>query len=173
MNQFLRGIVLLAVVCIGSGTVSRAAPKGSAHPFGLGIVLGEPTGLSAKYRFSSHQAVDFGLGYSFNSFVFVFSDYLFHFPALFGKPHPFVAQLSPYIGVGGIFMGSTHSGRRDGRYFTSGGASAGLGLRIPVGVEWLPSVPTLGVFVELVPGIGIVPSTFGFFEAGIGARYYF
>jgi hypothetical protein len=145
----------------------------SSHPFGLGIVLGEPTGLSAKYWVTSHHAVDFGLAYSFNSFVYIFADYLFHFPGAFGTSSRFVTQLNPYIGIGGIFLGSTSSGRVDNKYFTSGGSSAGVGLRLPLGIEWSPGEPPLGIFVELVPGIGIIPSTFGFLEGGIGVRYYF
>ena len=49
--------------------------------FGLGVVLGEPTGISAKYWLTSGGALDFGLGYSFTSSNSVFdfyADYVFH-----------------------------------------------------------------------------------------------
>lgn len=152
----------------GSGSFSHAS-----HPFGLGVVIGEPTGLSAKYFLDSRHAIDAGLAYSFNDFLFVFADYLFHFPGALGGAPPFFAQVSPYLGIGGIFLSSTSSRRRDDKYFTSDGSSVGLGMRLPLGLEWSPSFPTLGIFVEIVPGIGLIPSTFGFIEAGIGIRYYF
>jgi hypothetical protein len=145
-----------------------------SRPFGLGVVIGEPTGLSAKYWLTSKHAIDFGLAYSFNSFVEVFADYLFHFPGVFGASSQFTTQLTPYIGIGGIFFGSTNGvNSRNNHYFTSDGSTAGLGLRLPLGIEWSPMDPPIGVFVELVPGLGIIPSTFGFLEAGIGVRYYF
>jgi hypothetical protein len=170
--------VLGFLTCLGLGSVAatpaQAAHHGSrGHPFGLGVVIGEPTGLSAKYFLNSNQALDFGLAYSFSDFLYIFSDYLFHFPGLFGAPNAFVSQLTPYVGIGGIFLSSTSTGRRDGRYFTGDGSTTGLGMRLPLGIEWTPGYPTLGVFVELVPGIGLIPSTFGFFEGGVGIRYYF
>ena len=152
---------------------SSSSPSHGGGPLGLGIVLGEPTGLSAKYWLTSKHSLDFGLGYSFNSFIFVYADYLFHFPGAFGASSQFVAQLNPYIGIGGIFMGSTASSGTRGRYFTSDGSSAGVGMRLPLGIEWTPGEPPLGIFIELVPGLGIIPSTFGFVEGGIGVRYYF
>lgn len=36
------------------------------HGFGMGIILGEPTGLSAKAWTSNDNAFDFALAWSFN-----------------------------------------------------------------------------------------------------------
>jgi hypothetical protein len=167
-----RAKILLAAIA-ATLLLAPAAMANTSRPFGLGIVIGEPTGLSAKYRMSSRDALDFGLAYSYNDFVYLFSDYLYHFPGAFRSAHsPFLSQVTPYIGIGGILLISTNDGRNDRRYFTENG-SVGLGMRLPVGLEWKPDSPPLGVFVELVPGIGIIPSTFGFLEGGIGIRYYF
>ena len=49
--------------------------------FGLGVVLGEPTGISAKFWLTPGTALDLGLGYSFTSEKSVFdfyADYVFH-----------------------------------------------------------------------------------------------
>ena len=56
-------------------------------------------------------------------------------------------------------------GRRSG--------ALGLGVRVPFGVEWKVADPPIGVFVEVVPVIAIVPQTTGIFQAGLGIRYYF
>lgn len=161
-------VVLFALV--GLTPQARAAHSQTNGQFGLGVELGEPTGLSAKYRINSRDAVDFGLAYSFNSFVEVFSDYLYHFPGVFGSSSQFVTQLTPYLGIGGVFFDNTGGANS---FYGASGSSAGLGLRIPLGIEWRPGRPPLGVFVELVPGLGIIPSTFGFFQGGIGIRFYF
>jgi hypothetical protein len=163
------GLTAGMAIAMASASSDALAARGN---LGVGIVLGEPSGLSAKYWLRSRDAVDFGLAYSFDDFFAVFSDYLFHFPGVFGRNAP-AAQITPYLGVGAILLADTADGRTNGRFFTNDGSSVGLGLRIPLGVEWRPSYPPLGIFLELVPGLGIIPSTFGFLEAGIGGRFYF
>ena len=50
--------------------------------FGAGIILGEPTGLSAKSWLSQQNAIDLGLAYSFRhrGYFHLHADYLWHFP---------------------------------------------------------------------------------------------
>jgi hypothetical protein len=66
------GLFFITIFSITSFSQSRG--------FGLGIILGEPTGISAKYWTGSTTALDFGLGYSFekNSRMHLHADYLFH-----------------------------------------------------------------------------------------------
>jgi len=130
---------------------------------GLGIILGEPTGLTAKFWTKPDRAVDAGVAFSFDRFVFLYGDYLFHFKSYSG--------VRPYAGIGlGMLISS---GDSKGKYFSDTRNSVGLGVRIPLGAEWLiPNAP-FGVFAELVPGLGLVPGTYGFFQGGIGARFYF
>lgn len=119
----------------------------------------------------SDRAVDMGLTFYFSNLVLIYSDYLFHFPKAFGTSSPFVAQLSPYVGVGGVML--FWSGSYYNRYYYDSPHGFGIGVRFPIGIEWKPSDPPLGVFLELAPGMGIIPGTFGFFQGGIGIRYYF
>lgn len=140
---------------------------------GVGVVLGEPTGFTAKFWLQPDRAVDAGLAFSFSDFVLVYSDYLFHFRGAFGNSNPFLHQLVPYVGLGGELFVSESSDRTGGPYYTPNDSSVGFGIRIPLGLEWLVPRAPLGIFLELVPGVGIVPSTFGFFQGGIGARFYF
>ena len=156
----------------------QAHASGSLHrknQFAAGFVLGEPSGLTGKYMIESNQAIDGGLAFSFQSFFLFWADYIYEFSGLFGSSNEFVKRLTPYVGVGGIMLISTRVGSAP--LFGSGGgaSSVGLGFRVPFGVEYLvnnPKVP-IGIYIELAPGIGIIPSTYGFFFGGIGARYYF
>lgn len=145
-----------------------------AKNFGLGIVLGEPTGISAKLWTTPVNAFDFGLAFSFNDYALVFADYLFHFPGSLGRTSPFVTQLTPYVGIGAVLaFANDRDFEKDRKFFGRSRDTLGLGVRVPLGIEWMaPSAP-LGVFIELVPGISLVPSTSGFIEGGIGVRYYF
>ena len=129
---------------------------------GVGFVLGEPTGLTGKFWTTADRAIDGGLAFSFDRFVFLYSDYLFHFKSY--------SRIRPYAGIGGGFL--IASGNKKGKYFDEQDGSFGLGIRIPVGAEWfIPDAP-FGIFAELVPGLGLIPSTYGFFQGGIGARFY-
>ncbi|MGK5084134.1 DUF3996 domain-containing protein [Bdellovibrionota bacterium FG-1] len=172
--RFWSAIALLSVTSQQADAAqSPSHAISGSHPFGLGVIIGEPSGLSAQYFFNPERALDGGLAYSFNSFIFIFSDYLFHFPGVFGHGPRVPRDLSPYLGVGGVLLASTTSNRKEGRYFTDQGSSVGLGIRLPFGLEWRPIRSPLEVFLEIAPGLGVIPSTFGFIEGGIGLRYYF
>ena len=146
---------------------------GEGGDFGLGVVLGEPTGLTGKYWLNRTSAVDVGLAYSFNDFFLIYSDYLYHFHGAFGRSSRFATELTPYVGIGGVLFIESSSTTSNRAYFKPSDGSVGLAMRIPLGMEWRPTGTPFGVFAELVPGLGIIPSTFGLIEAGIGGRFYF
>jgi hypothetical protein len=174
----LSRIPLVSVILLTLSPAALAAqptghrPEGNGN-FGLGLILGEPTGISGKYWIRNDRAIDGEISFSFNSFFIIQSDYLFHFHGLFGTRESFTQHLEPYIGIGGSLFFSTTSNRTNPTYFTNNGGSVGFGVRIPFGAEWMiPSAP-FGIFLELAPGIGLIPGTFGFLQGGIGARFYF
>ena len=65
--------------------------------FGVGIMVGEPTGISLKYWLSKSNAIDGGIGMSFYkaSSLHIHADYLYHDFNIFNENFPF------YIGIGG------------------------------------------------------------------------
>jgi hypothetical protein len=146
--------------------------EGKHGDFGLGAVLGDPTAVTAKVWTHPDEAFDVGIGYDLNNFFLIDADYLWHFPEWFAKTSVHKGTLMPYIGVGGILWVNTASNRATPTYFTNNG-SVGIGVRVPVGIEWLPGKPPLGLFAELVPGVGLVPGVFAFLQGGVGARFYF
>jgi hypothetical protein len=129
-----------------------------SNRFGLGIILGQPTGLSAKYWISSNNALDFGLGYSFenNSRLHLHADYLFHARNLFNTNE----NISLHYGPGGrlkiVEVGDSR-----------------LGIRFNVGLTWVPRNSPVDVFLEIAPLLDIIPETDFSFNGGIGVRYYF
>jgi hypothetical protein len=140
------------------------------HGFGLGVIIGEPTGISAKLWTSPVNAFDFGLGWSFGgdrigkykgfynggSRVHVHMDYLWHaFNAIHASE-----QFPLYYGFGG-------------RINTGAGYDGSLALRGVFGIAWLPHNTPLDVFLELVPSLQLTSTTGFGLDAGIGARYFF
>ncbi|MBX2992297.1 MAG: hypothetical protein KF749_14190 [Bacteroidetes bacterium] len=147
-----RIVVLLFGIMFSVGDLS-AQTRG----FGLGVILGEPTGISAKGWVSDRNAIDAGLAWSFRQrgSFHLHVDYLWHFPEAIKSPERFTL----YAGLGGRFS----AGRRDGI----------LGVRFAGGFAWWPRGIPLDVFVEIAPIFDIVPATEARANGGIGIRYFF
>jgi hypothetical protein len=126
--------------------------------FGLGVIVGEPTGVSAKYWTTSSTALDFGLGYSFekNSRLHLHADYLFHVNNLFETTE----NLALYYGPGARL-----------RIVENGDSR--LGFRFDVGLVWIPKNAPIDVFIEIAPLLDIIPETDFSFNGGLGVRFFF
>jgi hypothetical protein len=162
-------------------SIYKGRPNSASNggDFGLGLMLGEPTGLTGKYWLSETSAIDAGFAYSFGNYTTVLADYLWHFPGAFASAGPSGNEFVPFVGIGGVLFisGNSWNGTyRDSNapfFVGSSGNSAAFGARIPLGIEFLPKAAPIGIFAEIDPGIGLLPSTFGFFGGEVGARFYF
>jgi len=138
--------------------------------FGLGVIIGEPTGISAKLWTSPVNAFDLGLGWSIGgdrigrykgyydggSRVHFHMDYLWHaFEAIRSSE-----RFPLYYGFGG-------------RINSGAGYDASVAVRGVFGIAWLPRDTPIDVFLELAPSLQLTPSTGFGLDAGIGARYFF
>jgi len=130
-----------------------------SHPTGLGMILGEPTGVSFKHWVSRKSAIDAGFAWSFagrGDELHVHADYLWHTPLR--SSDPTVRRTSFYIGVGGRmrFEGDTR-----------------VGARVPLGFTHFIKDTPLDIFFEVAPIMDIVPETDVSANGGIGLRYFF
>jgi hypothetical protein len=143
-----------------SASASSSSGGGTSHgPIGLGIILGEPTGLTGKLLFGTH-GFQLHLGYGIERrgrFVLI-GDYLFHFLQAI-PPIQNAGRLAPYVGVGGRL------GVRDD--------NALLGIRFPLGLAFFLRAAPIEFFVEIALGIGLIPETVAIIDGGIGGRFYF
>lgn len=153
----------------------RSAPAPSLpHTVGVGFAMGEPTGVDAKFWYERYHAVDVGLAYSLNRFYVAYADYLYHPYSPINRHGHFWQELKLYFGIGMELLQSTTSKRTDSAYFEGPGSPTfGVGLRVPVGAEWLIPFMPASIYGEVVPGVGLIPSTFRIFQTSVGARYYF
>lgn len=124
--------------------------------FGLGIMVGSPTGLSGKLWVSQQNAVDVGLAWSFSheGYMHIHGDYLWHFPHAIRSSERFVL----YAGIGGR-VGLSDDAR--------------IGVRIPGGIGWWPRNVPLDVFLEIAPVLDLAPETDFDMTGALGARYFF
>ena len=130
------------------------------HKLGAGIILGEPTGGSVKYWLNRTMAVDGALGWSSHdhSQFYVHGDLLWHkfnvFPIKKGR-------LPLYFGVGGLvrFRDEHHDNQ--------------VGIRVPVGVDYMFENSPVDVFAEVAPAIDVTPDARGEVTGGVGVRFWF
>ena len=138
----------------GSGTQSTSM----AGKLGVGLILGAPMGVSAKYYFSKTMALDAAAGWALSEDAFrVHSDILFHNYKLLSKLFEGF-PMALYYGAGAKFVFAND--------FI-------IGVRIPVGVLHNFKKPPIDVFFEVVPVVLLTPDVDFGFDAAIGARYYF
>jgi hypothetical protein len=173
----IRLFALSLIVSLSTSSHSAfAAASPSAGGTGLGVMLGDPSSLTFKHWTSGTTAIDGHLSYRFGDYVAVMADHLWHFPGAFNSMTrgKISNQFLPYVGLGGaLFFSGEERDRKKFLYRDQEFRSVALGARVPLGIEFLPRNLPLGFFLELTPGVAVVPAVFGFFQGGIGARYYF
>ena len=125
--------------------------------FGLGIILGEPTGVSGKLWTSSENAFDFAAAWSFSGDgnLLLQADYVWHIFRLIPVES---GRLPFYVGVGAEVIFDD---------------DPVIGVRVPLGLDYMFSNAPVDIFVEFVPILTLAPSTDFDFAGGIGARYWF
>jgi hypothetical protein len=126
---------------------------------GLGIMVGEPTGLSAKTWVGGNSALDMGLAWSFvdEGNVHLHGDYLAHNFGLFDLDS---GALPLYYGIGLRALFDENDDTR-------------LGLRVPVGIDYIFSDSRADIFFELAPLLDLTPDTEFNMNAAAGLRYFF
>ncbi len=129
----------------------------AAKGFGAGLIFGLSSGISLKNWISREGALQFDISWDFHWAAFgVGIAYLFHnFKLITVKD----SLLPLYFGIKGWLGLSSHS--------------MALGVQVPIGIVWIPKEAPIDVFLQIEPGIGLIPSTGFAPNAGIGIRYYF
>jgi hypothetical protein len=166
-------LTILLILSLLIFTLTQKSNAAESSGIGVGILLGSPTAITAKYWLDRQAALDAGIAFALSDYFLFYGDYLFHYPGAFKQKNKFVNELSPYVGVGGIVAFANSNRIDNDRYLGRTTGTLGLGVRIPFGIEWIPSKLPIGVFLELVPGISIIPATSVLFQGGLGIRYYF
>jgi hypothetical protein len=137
----------------------------SQRKTGAGFILGEPSGFSFQFRANQPETINAGLAWSFDSWMQIWGDYVWHFPRFVSDLIQEHTAMDAYVGVGGGLIIS------NGGKFKNG--SLGALVRVPLGLEYKINRPPLGFFLEIVPGFVFGASTAGKLQGGIGARFYF
>ena len=141
---------LAAVLIAAFGSPAGAAAQGG---FGLGGVIGEPTGVTARFmkaqnNFQVHAAWSFTNNDAFQ----ISGDYLRSGDIDTEPMIPF------YYGVGAVVKFSDETV---------------LGVRVPLGLNYFLKGEPVEIFGEAVPILRLIPKTDFNFGLAAGVRYYF
>lgn len=125
---------------------------------GVGLMLGYPTGVTAKKILANGQAVDAGAGFSIggNNTFQIHADYLFNKQdALYWNDKD---PLDLYFGLGGRMRFADE---------------IEFGLRLPFGMAYFLNERSLELFTELAPIVNFIPSSNLQAQFVVGGRIYF
>ena len=156
MKHFFLSVITMCILLLVQTSYAQE------RTFGLGVMLGEPTGFSAKLWTSNSNAFDFGLGWSVighdnnsSSRINLHVDYLWHAWNAINSNE----RIPLYFGIGGRYRG--------------GGNEGSFAVRGVFGIAWMPQQTPIDIFLEVAPSLELSPSTGIAVDAAIGARYYF
>jgi hypothetical protein len=146
--------LILLIVALAS---SSFAAGGN---FGLGVILGEPTGPCFKYWTSGSTAIDGAVAWSFSNdnSLHIHADYLYH---RFDLIDVDTGRLPLYFGIGGRIR------------FAEGNNDDFIGIRVPIGLDYLFDNAPVDIFLEVVPVLDLAPDTDLDFNGAVGVRYFF
>lgn len=154
-----------------SSSIAAAAPppalEGGAEGLGLGLVLGNPSGLSLAYRPPDAASyLQASAGWNIQEETFSFNgDYLYTVTT-FASPDDPALTFPVYVGIGGrLRLGQDAAVSEVGR-------ANSFGARIPVGIAFTPQTVAIDVYLELAPTLIVLPETKVRLEGGVGVRVY-
>ena len=169
----LNDIIFRSIAAIAVALASISNLPAQEKRTGLGIIIGEPTGISFKTWLNNDRAIAAALAWRLwrgNAFH-IHGDYLFHDHDLIGVSR---GSLPIYYGVG-LRLRSWSGGRywHRGRYHEYDHGHFDLGVRFPVGLSYIFGGAPLDIFLEIVPTLDLVPATTFDLGGGLGIRYWF
>lgn len=156
----LATVVLGFIILLTTHDVTKAQDTSKKN--GIGLIAGEPTGITYKHWLSQNSAFDVSLAWSVSSDdnVSINSDYLLHTPKSVNidtKSDSF--SLPFYYGIGARLR--------------LGDDDAQFGIRVPLGLAFYVNNQPIEIFGEIVPIVDVAPDTEFDLNGGIGARFYF
>lgn len=152
--------IAIIVLLLASASVNAR----TTDDFGIGIIAGEPTGLSLKYWLDEVYAVDGAVAWSYseNDSLQFHGDYLIHdYDLLEDDAWPI------YYGIGARLKLKDDDGRGNNR------KHAMFGIRVPLGITYLFEDAPMDLFFEVVPVLDLSPDVELDINAAVGLRFYF
>jgi len=155
-----RSIIISLIAALGVAAAVPALAQGDTKYFGLGFIVGEPTGLDAKVFMNNEHALEFGMAWSLSgqNELHLQGDYLWHRYGLFDIKNG--DEMPLYFGVGARLMFREN-------------LDDIFGIRFPIGLAYMFTNYPFDIFAEIVPILDLTPDSDFDLEGAIGARFWF
>jgi len=154
---------LIIGLVLAGGSVARTQGK-----FGVGLIIGEPTGLAWKYRLSGMNAVDGAVGFSPGDRFRFHADYLWEKRSF--QEENLLLHYGAGVAVGA--GGPEYLALDRGDTYVLVQRELGFALRGVVGLTYeIPRSP-FDAFVEVAPLLIFSPASGVGFDAALGVRIY-
>lgn len=134
-----------------------------AENYALGVILGDPSGLSGKVKYDNNHSIDGALAYSTGKH----SGMQFHSDYLWDRARSWETTQGPlnmYYGLGGRLI--SYNDDHDN-------AKVSIGPRGSLGLNFNVNNPNIELFGELAMILEVAPSMTADLDAGVGARIRF
>ena len=134
--------------------------------FGIGVIVGEPTGITIKIWTGNTTAFQAAAAWSFSGYEsFQFhADYLFHNFGILNSDE-MRGALPLYVGIGGRIKLKEDNDLDDND-------EASIGARVPLGMSYIFEDTPLDIFIEVVPILDVLPDTDFDLNGAAGIRFY-
>lgn len=143
-----------------------ATAQSNGGNFGLGIIVGEPTGIDAKIFLTKKNALEFAVAWSLNddNDLHIQGDYLWHNYRLIKLDSS--DEMPLFFGVGlRAIMRDDRDDRND--------RDDVVGIRFPVGLAYMFANYPFDIFAQIAPILDVAPDSDFDLEGAIGARFWF
>ncbi len=149
----MKKVKLVFLFILAASSLSLSKPK----TFGIGLMVGEPTGISLKYWMGPQYALAGGLAWSLGGYLHVHGDFLLHNRSLLRDLNIKEGSFVLHYGIGARVKAEKRTV---------------VGVRVPLGVNFIFKRVPFDIFFEIVPVVNLIPATTLDINGGIGFRFY-
>jgi hypothetical protein len=137
-----------------SVSAAYAASDKDSHEFGLGIVLGEPSGINGQFYWGPKTAIDVTAAWSFHDWLMVAGDFQVY-NYILDSPR----EWKWYYGIGTYLALPKND-------------HGSFGVRIPLGLRYHIPHSVVDVWGEVDPALKLVDETAADLQGGIGVTFW-
>jgi hypothetical protein len=153
LNAIRSATVIASVLILFSSVIDADAQD--RDEFGMGLLIGEPSGLNAQFFWGPRTAVDVTAAWSLSDEWFMTIADFQVYDYIGDAPR----EWRWYYGLGGYLALPEND---DGT----------LGVRIPLGIKYHFPHSYIDVWAEVAPALELVPETQAAFQGGLGLTFW-
>jgi hypothetical protein len=143
--------IVMIMMIMSMSCMAHAEEK---NDIGIGLVLGEPSGLNTQFFWTQRSAIDVTVAWSWKDWLFISTDYQVY-DYILDSPR----EWKWYYGLG---VYTVFPKNEDGKF----------GLRIPLGLKYHFPHSDIDAWAEVAPALRLVDKTEAELQGGLGLTFW-